>query len=276
MDSKELRLKSIIKELESVRGRHTELISVYVPAGYDLNKIRTHLSEEQGTAANIKSKQTRNKVINALEKILQELKLYKQTPKNGLVLFAGDVSKVESKKDLKVWAIEPPQPLTLRLYRCDQVFILDPLKDMLKPSYTYGLVVIDTREATIGLLKGKVVEVVSSTSSFVPGKFKAGGQSAPRFSRVRDGLLNAFLKEISLKATNAFRKINNLKGIIIGGPGPVKNDFADLLPEDMKDKLLGIKDISYTDESGLNELVDNSRDVIQEKEIQEEKDVIKL
>ena len=38
-----LKLKHIIKELEKHRGRHTELVSVYVPAGYDLNKIINHL-----------------------------------------------------------------------------------------------------------------------------------------------------------------------------------------------------------------------------------------
>ena len=32
-------LKKFIKELEQHRGRHTELVTVYVPFGYDLNKI---------------------------------------------------------------------------------------------------------------------------------------------------------------------------------------------------------------------------------------------
>lgn len=274
VDRNELRLKRIIKELELVRGRHTELISVYIPAGYNLDKIKSHLSKEQGTAANIKSKQTRNRVIAALEKILQELKLYKKTPKNGLVVFAGNISKTEGKTNLKVWAIEPQQPLELRLYRCDQLFILDPLKDMLEPSHVYGLVVIDSREATIGLLKGKLIDVISSSSSFVPGKFKAGGQSAARFARVREGLLLSFLKGVGLKATEAFRKIKNLKGVIVGGPGPVKNDFIDILPNEIKNKILGIKDIAYTDESGLNELVDASKDIILEKELQEEKEVM--
>ena len=49
------KLRKFIDELESYRGRHTELVSVYVPAGYDLNKIINHLFQEQGTAANIKA-----------------------------------------------------------------------------------------------------------------------------------------------------------------------------------------------------------------------------
>jgi len=53
------KLKKFIKELEPCKGRHTELVSVYIPAGYDINKINTHLAQEQGTAVNIKSTQTR-------------------------------------------------------------------------------------------------------------------------------------------------------------------------------------------------------------------------
>ena len=42
-------IKKLVKELESIRGRHTELVTVYIPAGYDLNKIINHLAQEQGT-----------------------------------------------------------------------------------------------------------------------------------------------------------------------------------------------------------------------------------
>jgi peptide subunit release factor 1 (eRF1) len=32
-DIKRKRLEALIKELEKIRGRHTELVTVYVPAG---------------------------------------------------------------------------------------------------------------------------------------------------------------------------------------------------------------------------------------------------
>ena len=73
-------LRRFIKELESYRGAHTELVTVYIPSGYELSKIMTHISQEQGTAVNIKSKQTRDNVIAALEKMIQHLKLFKRTP----------------------------------------------------------------------------------------------------------------------------------------------------------------------------------------------------
>ena len=59
------KLKKLKKELEKLKGRHTELVSVYVPAGYNLQLISDHISQEIGTATNIKSKLTRKNVILA-------------------------------------------------------------------------------------------------------------------------------------------------------------------------------------------------------------------
>jgi len=58
----------LIKELEKIKGRHTELVSVYIPAGYNLYEVINQLVEERSTAENIKSKSTRKNVVAALEK----------------------------------------------------------------------------------------------------------------------------------------------------------------------------------------------------------------
>ena len=87
MSDEQKKLKEIIEKLGKIRGRHTELVTVYIPAGYNLAKIADQIRQEQSTAQNIKSKSVRKNVMAALERILQHLKLYKQTPKNGLVLF---------------------------------------------------------------------------------------------------------------------------------------------------------------------------------------------
>ncbi len=148
-------LKKFIKELENFRGRHTELVTVYIPAGYEITKIINHLSQEQGTATNIKSAATRKNVISSLEKMIQHLRLFKQTPPHGLAVFAGNVAEREGQEDFKVWSIEPPIPLNTRIYRCDKEFVLDLLREMMEVKEAYGLVVIDRRDANIALLKGK-------------------------------------------------------------------------------------------------------------------------
>jgi peptide chain release factor subunit 1 len=155
MDSHdEYRLKKLIKELEKVSGSHTELVSVYVPAGYNLVNVVNQLANEQGTASNIKSTSTRKNVVDALERAVQHLRLFKQTPKNGLVLFSGNVAERAGQSDVKVWSVEPPEPISIRLYRCDKQFILDPLKDLIAHKDVYGLIAIDNKMATIATLKG--------------------------------------------------------------------------------------------------------------------------
>src|SRR3989338_6271357 len=146
-----IQLRKLINELASIRGRHTELVSVYIPAGYDLIKVIQHLEQEKGTASNIKDARTRKNVIDSLERAIRHLRLYKKTPENGLAVFAGNASENESKIDIRVWSIEPPGPLNTRMYRCDQTFVLDILKEMLDTKEMFGLIVLDRREASIGI-----------------------------------------------------------------------------------------------------------------------------
>jgi len=266
-------LKKFIKELEIHRGSHTELVSVYIPQGYDMNKIVNHISQEQGTATNIKSSSTRNNVINALEKILSHLRLFKRTPENGLAVFAGNIAAREGQSDVRVWSIETPVPLKTRIYRCDKTFVLDILRDMLESKEVYGLIVIDRRDADIAFLKGKTIIPILKTHSHVPGKFKAGGQSAARFSRLREGAVKDHFKKVAEYVKEKFLFEKELKGIIVGGPGPTKYDFVDsgYITDQLKQKIIAIKDLSYTGEFGLNELIDKSQDVLANEEIVEEK-----
>src|SRR3989344_4953251 len=179
------KLRKFIRELEQIKGRHTELVSVYVPAGYELIKIIQHLQQEQGTASNIKDQKTRKHVIDSLERAIVHLRLYKKTPEHGLAVFAGNASEKDNKVDIRVWSIEPPEPINVRLYRCDQTFMLDILKEMFEEKEVYGLIVIDNREANVGLLKGNSITEIFKADSDVPGKTTKGGQCLSKDSVVQ-------------------------------------------------------------------------------------------
>ena len=272
-----LQIKKIVKELKTFKAPHTEFVSVYVPAGYELSKITQHLAEEQGTAANIKSASTRKNVQTALEKMIQHLRLYPKTPPNGLAVFSGNVAAAEGKQDVRAWSIEPPVALNIRIYRCDKNFVTDILEEMLAEHNAYGLVVLDRRDAILALLKGKTIIPLKKTHSEVPGKFRAGGQSAARFARIREGAYKDHFKKIAEYMKEQFLPLgNNLKGIIIGGPGTTINDFLghDYITGDLKKKILGTKDLSYTDDFGLQELLDKSEDLLAEEEVAIEKKAV--
>jgi peptide chain release factor subunit 1 len=172
--------------------------------------------------------------------------------------------------------MEPPMPLKIRLYRCDKAFVIEPLEQMLESDEIYGLVVMDKREVTIGLLKGKVIQRIEHDKSAVPGKFKAGGQSSWRFMQNRELMARDFYKKIAEMMKTHFLNRENLKGILVGGPGPTKYELVDsgFITGDVQKMVLAVKDIGYTDESGLQELVDKSQDVLAESEIAEEKKIV--
>ncbi len=269
-------LKKLLKELSGYRGRHTELVTVYVPAGYDLNKITTHLAQEQGTASNIKSTATRKNVTDALEKMIQHLKNYTATPKNGLAVFSGNVAQREGQSDVKVWSLEPPFPLNIRLYRCDKAFVLDQLYDMMADKEVYGLIVLDRRDAIVATLTGKTIKILNQVSSNVPGKTRAGGQSAARYGRLREDAAKDFYKKIADMVQSEFLGNEDLKGLIVGGPGPTKYEWVDrnFLTNELKKKIIGIKDCSYTGEFGLQELLEKSEDLLANEGVMEEKKVM--
>ncbi len=269
-------LEELIETLENIKGRHTELVTVLVPAGHNINAISRQLESERSTAENIKSKQTRTNVIDALNTIVRELKNYKQTPENGLAIFCGNVSQKEGQQDIRLWMYEPPKPLNVKLYRCDQEFVIEPLKEMASVENIYGLLVIDRQQATIGLLEGNNIKALQKLTSGVPGKIKAGGQSAHRFERYTESLVKEFLRRVADEMKRIFFDMPKLKGILIGGPIPTKEDFLDEgnLVTKLKEKIVAIKDIGYVDEHGLELLVEESQSEIQEQELIKEKKIL--
>jgi peptide chain release factor subunit 1 len=274
--AEKIKLRALVEELENYKGRHTELITVYAPAGSNINQLASQLTSEQSTAQNIKSKVTRTNVIDALEKIIRHLKLYKNIPENGLALFCGNVSRKEGQPDIKIWAIEPPQPLKIKFYRCDQTFVLEPLREMLQVTEIFGLVVLDRKEATFGLLEGKAIRKLRHLTSGVPGKIKAGGQSAARFERLTEEMAKEFYRRIAQAMKELFYGMPKLKGIILGGPGPTKEEFLQegQLITALREKIIAVRDTGYTDEQGLEHLVSAAEEILAKQEIIKEKVIL--
>ena len=271
-----LKIKKLVKELNAIRGRHTELVSVYIPSGYSISDVINQLKAEQGTAGNIKSKTTRKNVLTALEKIIQHLRVFKETPANGLIVFSGNISPVEGKEQIELWSFEPPVRMKTKIYWCDQTFVLDPLKEMVREREVYGLIVMDAKEANIGLLVGKAIEPLKELQSMVMSKTVKGGMSQHRYDRIREEAINDFLTKVGDIASEMLLKEKDLKGVIIGGPGPIKERFAagEYLNYQIKNKVLGVKDVSYTGEYGLQELVQRSDDLLAEAAVVHERQLL--
>ena len=208
--------------------------------------------------------------------MIQHLRLFKRNPEHGLAVFSGNVSAREGQQDFQVWSLEPPIPIKTRMYRCDKDFKTEILANMLAVKEVYGLIVLDRRDGDIAYLKGKTIIPLLATHSQVPGKFKAGGQSAQRFERQRSDAAKDHLKKVAAHAKDQFLENKSLKGIIVGGPGPTKYDFVEggFLTGDLNKKVIGIKDIGDTGEYGLQQLVNLSEDLLAHESIMTEKKIM--
>jgi peptide chain release factor subunit 1 len=266
--------KRKLEDLKGYRGRGTELISLYIPPDRMIADVSNYLKSEYSQASNIKSKSTRTNVQSAIESVLQRLKHYRKPPEKGMVIFSGSVDLGGDKTKLITEVIEPPEPVPMYKYHCDNTFFLEPLEEMLMEKDTYGLIVIDRREATIGFLRGKRIEPLKHLSSMVPGKHRKGGQSSVRFQRLRLIAINEFYTKVGESATEALLPMGkDLVGILIGGPSPTKEEFyeGEYLHHELQKKVIGLFDVSYTDESGLSELVENASEALQDLDIIKEK-----
>jgi peptide chain release factor subunit 1 len=271
------RLERELQALSNKHGFHTELISLYVPPGKQLSEVTNNLKQEYGTSANIKSKSTRQHVLDAITMITQRLKMMKGVPENGLAVFCGAIPQNgQGSEKMELYSIVPPEPVNIYLYRCDSKFHIDPLKEMLKEQATYGIIVIDRSESTIAKLTGKHLEIIKRSTSGVPSKHTAGGQSQRRFERLIEQAAHEFYKRAGEHANEIFLNIPNLKGILIGGAGPSKEKFAEggYMNYQLQQKVLGIIDIGYSGEEGIEELIENSSDMLKGVRYTEEKKLV--
>ncbi len=273
--SSEYSISREIKRLRSVRGYGTELISIYVPAGFQLSEEISKLKEEYSQSSNIKSKSTRGNVQSAIDKIIQYLRLYRETPKNGLVVFCGNLSDNQSKADIELFSIEPPLPLKVNIYRCDSTFMLDPLELLVDNKDTYALLVMDGREATVATLKGAHIQVFKKMNSTAHAKVRKGGQSAARYERVIEEQIGEYYTRIGEAINMMCQQLQfKVKGLIVGGPGPAKEGFAKADKLNYQIKILGVYDTGYTDEYGLQELLEKAQDLLREEAAAKERKVL--
>jgi peptide chain release factor subunit 1 len=271
------KIRKLISELSSKEGRGTELISLYVPPKKPIHEVISNLRDEWGTAGNIKSDTTRNHVQDALVKTMQRLKLYRTTPENGLVIFSGALpTNGPGSEVVSIHEIVPPKSVTTYLYMCDDHYHLEWLKDMLKEEKVYGIISIDSTETGLGILSGDRLEVVDVITSGVSGKSRKGGQSARRYERGREMELTYYYNRVGEHTARVFVNDTKVTGLIVGGPGPTKEDFlkGGYLHYQLQNNVVAVIDSSYSGREGVRELVEKAADALQDVRLIEEKKLV--
>ena len=276
---KQHKLRKLVAWLSDKEGRGMEFISLYIPRQTSIDEVVATLKAESDSVAikfeNVRD--VRDRLQEALKNVIQHLKLHKEIPENGLAIFAGTFVANEAESEvLHVEELFPPEPITCYLYEVDDHFRLEPLREMLRNPKVVGLVVMDSKEASFGILNGERFELIENITSGIPGKTVKGGQSQRRYERERDMEVTYFFHRIAEHATKAFLENHKVTALIVGGPGQTKEDFlkGDYLNYELKNALLSTVDAQFTSKEGMREVLEKSSETLKNMCAPEEKMVV--
>ncbi|AQZ11492.1 SUP45 (YBR143C) [Zygosaccharomyces parabailii] len=272
------KIKKLIKSLENARGNGTSMISLVIPPKGQIALNQRMLTDEYGTASNIKSRVNRLSVLSAITSTQQKLKLYNKVPPNGLVLYCGDIITDEGKEKKVTFDIEPYKPINTKLYLCDNKFHTEVLSELLEADDKFGFIVMDGQGCLFGLLSGNTRTVLHKFSVDLPKKHGRGGQSAVRFARLREEKRHNYVRKVAEVAVQNFitdDKIN-VKGLILAGSADFKTDLAksELFDQRLASKIIKIVDISYGGENGFNQAIELSAETLANVKFVQEKKLL--
>ena len=243
-----------------MKGNHTSLITLLVRAGTSISDVNKHLTEEYGTATNIRSRVNRLSVLSAITTVQHRLKLYHHIPSNGLALFCG----IADEKKILV-DFEPPRPIKKAIYLCDNRFHTESIYDLLDDGPLFAFVIVAGDGFLLATLQGSSVKILHRESVDLPNHHRRGGQSSVRFARLRVEKRTNYLRKIAETMNlDLLPLLKKIKSIILAGPADLKNELAqsELIDKRLKSQILKTIDLSSTGEKGLNEAIDQSADLL--------------
>ncbi len=125
----------------------------------------------------------------------------------------------------------------------DKSPFLLPIAQLRNDYADYWLLLLDSREARLFLVRSNAIVETGKASIDLMNKHKKGGWSQMRFNRLRKGAIKSFLKEI-VDDLQGLASAGKIDGIVIAGPGEAKDQLIQMLPPMLNSKLLGTLDVS--------------------------------
>jgi peptide chain release factor subunit 1 len=273
------RTKRLIKTLEETRGNGTSFVSLYIPPKDNMNKIHEMLTSEFSQAASIKSKQTRTSVQSAITSTQTKLRLYRNIPTNGLAIFCGVIDMGDGKNEKKITLdIEPFKQIANFVYRCQNTFETKPLAELLDDDEKFGFCVVDGNGLLLATVQGNQKEILQRLQVQLPKKHGRGGQSALRFARIREEKRANYVRKVCEMCTQAFisNDVPNVKGLFLAGSAQLKVNVieSDIFDSRLSKVVMGMLDVSYGQDNGLNQAIEQAKDAMGSVRFIQEKKVV--
>ncbi|CAH8361677.1 unnamed protein product [Eruca vesicaria subsp. sativa] len=274
------KMKNLIKSLEAAKGNGTSMISLIMPPRDQLSRVTKMLSDEYGTASNIKSRVNRLSVLGAITCAKQRLKLYNKVPPNGLVLYTGTIVNEEGKEKKVTIDFEPFRPINNTLYLCDNKFHTKALDELLESHDKFGFIVMDGNGTLFGTLSGHTSDVLHKFTVDLPKKHGRGGQSALRFERLCMEKRHNYLRKTAELARELYIDTStnqpNVSGLILAGSADFKTKLShsDMFDPRLAAKVVNVVEVQHGGESGFSEAIKKSYELLASVKFAQEKGLI--
>ena len=148
------------------------------------------------------------------------------------------------------------------LYLCDNKFHTEALQELLESDSRFGFIVMDGNGTLFGTLAGNTREVIHKFTVDLPKKHVRGGQSALRFSRLRDEKRHNYVRKVAELAVQHFITNDkvNVQGLVLAGSADFKPELSqsDMFDPRLAAKVIKVVDVSYGGENGFNQVSDMS------------------
>lgn len=144
------------------------------------------------------------------------------------------------------------------LYLCDNKFHTEALSELLESDSRFGFIVMDGNGTLFGALAGNTREIIHKFTVDLPKKHGRGGQSALRFSRLRDEKRHNYVRKVAEHAVQHFITNDkvNVTGLVLAGSADFKTELSqsDMFDPRLAAKVIKVVDVSYGGENGFNQV----------------------
>jgi peptide chain release factor subunit 1 len=125
------------------------------------------------------------------------------------------------------YLFEPPNPVRKSHYKCDKRFHLEDLLDLYTVYDTYAIVLISGKRTDIYTYSKNHTQLIKTLKVDLPNQHKTGGQSAPRFGRIREEKIGLYIRRICEILFGCLVKHGQFHhlGLVLAGPAQLKDQI---------------------------------------------------
>lgn len=244
-----------IEAVEAADADGDRLVTVAVAHDEALGAMLERVEEAHAEAEYLDG-QASEPLREAYEAAARALRDVGETPENGVVVYAG---VLDGELETDVFT-DPPGQIDESVFEHGNAFVTDPLEGGAgADAATVGLVVVERGGAALGRLGESGVTTLETFDSDVPGKTRAGGQSADRFRRRREERKREFFASVGEAADRVFDEPD---AVALGGTDVTVAAFqeGEHLPRRLASRIAGTYAVEHAAEHGLKELASKVRD----------------